>query len=105
MNAESGKDTTTQYTHCLKIREKWSEEEQLLVVIDTETDAIIHLNTLGVSIWKATRTRACFEDILDCCRAALPDTPEEILERDVRKLLQQLLDRDILLQHEIVFPG
>lgn len=68
------------------------------VLIDSETDAIIHLNAMGQRIYKCVENTVSKERIIENCAEYFSDVPHEILRRDVVKLIDQLVDRQILLQ-------
>lgn len=70
-----------------------------LVLIDSETDAIFHLNQLGERIWECMQRPVSKTDIVEGCKMVSSDTPLAILERDVERQLEHLLLRRIILIH------
>ena len=59
--------------------------------------AMIRLNETGALLWKQMAERDCTEEDLINCLLAEYDVDRAIAEADVRRLVQQLRDHNILL--------
>jgi hypothetical protein len=68
-----------------------------MVLVDSETNANFHLNRMGEVIWECMHQPVFNAEIIAACRTSFPDAIQEILERDISKLLEHLLKRRIIL--------
>ena len=85
------------YVRSTKILEKTLDGELLL--IDSDTDVILNLNPLGTAVWHFLDTPRETNEIIEVLCAAFPDIPEEQIREDTSRLLDQLVDRQLLVVH------
>ena len=86
------------YVRSTKILEKTLDDELLL--IDGDTDVILNLNPLGTAVWRFLVTPRETNEIIEVLIAAFPDIPEEQIREDTSRLLDQLVDRQLLVVHK-----
>ena len=86
------------YVRSTKILEKTLDDELLL--IDSDTDVILNLNPLGTAVWRFLDTPRETNEIIEVLCAAFPDIPEEQIREDTSRLLDQLVDRQLLVVHK-----
>lgn len=86
------------YVRSTKILEKTLDDELLL--IDGDTDVILNLNPLGTAVWRFLVTPRETNEIIEVLCAAFPDIPEEQIREDASRLLDQLVDRQLLVVHK-----
>lgn len=86
------------YVRSTKILEKTLDDELLL--IDGDTDVILNLNPLGTAVWRFLVTPRETNEIIEVLCAAFPDIPEEQIREDTSRLLDQLVDRQLLVVHK-----
>lgn len=86
------------YVRSTRILEKTLDDELLL--IDSDTDVILNLNPLGTAVWRFLETPRETNEIIEVLCAAFPDSPEEQIRGDTSRLLDQLVDRQLLVVHK-----
>lgn len=83
------------YVRSTSILEKTLDDELLL--IDKGTDVIFNLNPLGTAVWGFLETPRKTDEIIDVLCAAFPNIPEVQIREDTLLLLEQLVDRELLV--------
>ncbi len=79
------------------------DQEELgdeLVVMETESQAVVTLNPTGQMVWEAIADDATAEDIEAVFRAAFPDIDPATLRRDVHDVLDTLVAADLAIVGE-----
>lgn len=59
-------------------------------------DEIFHLNALGAALWRLLDEPMTADELVALVGAAFPDTPREVLARDVAAFLERLRARGLI---------
>ena len=86
---------TTTYRRTASFDQETLEDE--LVVMETESQAVVTLNPTGQMVWEAIADGATATDIEAVFREAFPDVDPATLGRDVRDVLDTLVAADLAI--------
>ena len=76
------------------------ELEDELVVMESESQAVVALNPMGRIVWELIADGASFDHIDAIFREAHPEVDSSVLRRDIQGVLDTLLDAGLILVDE-----
>lgn len=94
-SSEPEKVRARQYVQGPGIYETTLDGERFLAGADGKT--VYHLNPVGSGIWQALAEPMTGESLIDLVSTAFPDTDKHTIECDVRKLIEDLLARNLIV--------
>ena len=86
---------TTTYRRTASFDQETLEDE--LVVMETESQAVVTLNPTGQMVWEAIAEAATAADVEAVFREAFPGVDPAALGRDVRAVLDTLVAADLAI--------
>jgi hypothetical protein len=87
------------YAKNREIVERRIENAQLLV--NPLTNSIFHLNQMGAAIWRLLEQPITVDEIVQTVLVAFPDSPENEINSDVKKVVRQFIKKDLILHAEV----
>ena len=86
------------YAKNREIVERNIENSQLLV--NPLTNSIFHLNQMGAAMWRLLEQPITVEEIVQTILVAFPESPENMINSDVEKIVRQFIKKNLILQAE-----
>ena len=74
------------------------EVDGLVFLVDVRRDTVYHLNALGSGLWLLLAEATDLETALDVVGKAFPDEDTDALEKDVRDLIADLVEKGLVAE-------
>ena len=74
-----------------------SLEDEILLV-NNEIDSIFNLNPIGAAVWNFLREPRSLEEIINTLVLAFPDMQESQIRADTTNLINQLIEKELVLK-------
>tara|TARA_Y100001936_G_scaffold254157_1_gene325917 strand:- start:365 stop:637 length:273 start_codon:yes stop_codon:yes gene_type:complete len=69
-----------------------------LFLVEPESEEVFYMDTVSAGLWRLLEEPASFQDIISVYSAAFPDSDSKQIENDLRKALDDLLERGLALE-------
>ena len=74
------------------------EVDGLVFLVDGRRDTVYHLNALGSGLWRLLAEATDMETALDVVGQAFPDEKTDAVEKDVRALIGDLVEKGLVTE-------